>query len=51
MLRGIVVDRRQVDRGLGVRAYAASHEHAFGKTFPRIAETGTTDEVLELLSW
>ncbi|MGY0019639.1 isochorismatase family protein [Streptomyces sp. cg35] len=28
---------------------AASHEHAFGKIFPRIAEIGTTDEVLELL--
>ncbi|MEV3861361.1 isochorismatase family protein [Streptomyces sp. NPDC050095] len=28
---------------------AASHEHAFGKIFPRIAELGTTDEVLELL--
>ncbi|MET9497645.1 isochorismatase family protein [Streptomyces sp. NPDC006552] len=28
---------------------AASHEHSFGKIFPRIAELGTTDEVLELL--
>jgi nicotinamidase-related amidase len=28
---------------------AASHEHSFGKIFPRIAQLGTTDEVLELL--
>ncbi|MFJ9038212.1 isochorismatase family protein [Streptomyces sp. NPDC102406] len=28
---------------------AASHEHSFGKIFPRIAEIGTTDEVLGLL--
>ncbi|GAA2304135.1 isochorismatase family protein [Streptomyces kunmingensis] len=29
---------------------AASHEHSFGKIFPRIAELGTTDEVLQLLA-
>ncbi|WP_394429169.1 isochorismatase family protein [Streptomyces sp. SGAir0957] len=29
---------------------AASHEHAMGKIFPRIAQLGTTDEVLELLA-
>ncbi|MFE1952261.1 hydrolase [Streptomyces sp. NPDC059524] len=29
---------------------AASHAHTFGKIYPRIAELGTTDEVLELLA-
>ncbi|MCX3064178.1 hydrolase [Streptomyces beihaiensis] len=28
---------------------AASHEHSFGKIFPRIAQLGTTDEILGLL--
>lgn len=28
---------------------AASHEHSFGKIFPRIAELGSTEEVLGLL--
>ncbi|MHB9757955.1 hydrolase [Streptomyces sp. BYX5S] len=28
---------------------AASHEHSFGKIFPRLAEIGSTDEVIELL--
>jgi hypothetical protein len=27
----------------------ASHEHSVGHVFPRIAETGTTDELLRLL--
>ncbi|MEU6391653.1 hydrolase [Streptomyces sp. NPDC046939] len=29
---------------------AASHEHSMGKIFPRIAQLGTVDEVLELLA-
>ncbi|MEV5608820.1 isochorismatase family protein [Streptomyces sp. NPDC052225] len=29
---------------------AASHAHTFGKIFPRIAELGTTEDVLELLA-
>ena len=29
---------------------AASHEHSFGKIFPRIAEIGSTDEVIGLLA-
>ncbi|MFI9773522.1 isochorismatase family protein [Streptomyces sp. NPDC051956] len=28
---------------------AASHEHSFGKIFPRIAELATTEEIIELL--
>ena len=27
----------------------ASHEHSVGHVFPRIAETGTTEELLRLL--
>ncbi|MGW6397865.1 isochorismatase family protein [Streptomyces sp. NPDC055134] len=29
---------------------SASHEHSFGKIFPRIAELATTEEIVELLS-